>query len=52
LVQFTLAVPTYVQMEPERLFPAKYFHEVIYSGEEVAALIASKRRLRGNKFYR
>jgi hypothetical protein len=52
LVQFTLAVPTYVQMEPERLIPAKYFHEVIYSSDEIVALIASKRRFRGSKFYR
>jgi hypothetical protein len=52
LVQFTLPVPTYVQMEPERLFPAKYFHEVIYSREDIAALIASRRRFRGSRYYR
>jgi hypothetical protein len=52
LLQFTLPVPTYVQMEPERLLPAKYFHEIVYSREDVAAMITAKRRFRGNRFYR
>jgi hypothetical protein len=52
LVQFTLQVPVYIQMEPERMVMPHYFHEDIYARTDIEALVKEIRSFRGNKFYR
>jgi hypothetical protein len=52
LVQFSLAVPLYVQMEPERMVPSNYFHEDLYTREDIEALIKRLRGHRGSRYYR
>jgi hypothetical protein len=52
LVQFTLQVPVYVQMEPERLISAHYFHEDLLMRSDVEALVKQVSEFRGSRFYR
>ncbi|MDB5076993.1 MAG: hypothetical protein JWO42_3172 [Chloroflexi bacterium] len=52
LVQFSLPVPLYVQMEPERFASVNYFHEEIYSQDDIVALVATMRSHRGSPYYR
>jgi hypothetical protein len=52
LVQFTLQVPTYVQMEPVRMVMPHYFHEDLLGRAEIEALVKQTREFRGTRFYR
>lgn len=52
LIQFTLTVPIYVQMEPDRFVASNYFHEDFLSRDDVIALVRHVRNFRGTKFYR
>jgi hypothetical protein len=52
LVQFSLPVPMYVQMEPERFASLNYFHEDIYAQDDIVNLVATLRSHRGSRYYR
>ncbi len=52
LIRFTLTVPVYVQMEPERFVSSTYFHEDVLNQDDIIALVRHVRSFRGTKFYR
>jgi hypothetical protein len=52
LIQFTLNVPIYVQMEPDRFVSSNYFHEDYLDRDDIIGLVRHVRGFRGTKFYR
>jgi hypothetical protein len=52
LVQFTLTVPVFVQVEPERFNSGNYFHEDLLTSEDIVALVQQVRGFRGTNYYR
>lgn len=51
LVQYTLAVPLFVQMEPDRFISNNYFHEDVLYRDDAIALVRRVRGFRGTSFY-